>query len=244
VPSEPVSTEGSAPGPEPEPAGAAESKAAGQAAGQAAGEPAAGPAADIVDVRTDQQLHAVGSLARHRVLRVLRDGPATVTQIAERLGIAKGSSHYHVKVLAKAGLVHVVETRKVRGVVEQYYGMVARGISLPDPGPGEPEHLMRHALADVEAAPPSEQKTVWLKHVRLSPAAWEAFDARITVLMDELAAMSDPAEAAADFFVAFYRPLDTRQLTSGPAPSAPNSRSVSPADAADTADTDNRGNQK
>jgi hypothetical protein len=36
-----------------------------------------------VRIETDQQLHAVGSLARHRVLRVLRvlrDGPATVTQ--------------------------------------------------------------------------------------------------------------------------------------------------------------------
>jgi predicted ArsR family transcriptional regulator len=31
---------------------------------------------------------------------MLRDGPATATQIAERLGIAKGSSHYHVRVLA------------------------------------------------------------------------------------------------------------------------------------------------
>jgi DNA-binding transcriptional ArsR family regulator len=47
----------------------------------------------VFRVETDQQLHAVGSLARHRVLRVLRDGPATVTQIADRLGIAKGSSH-------------------------------------------------------------------------------------------------------------------------------------------------------
>jgi DNA-binding transcriptional ArsR family regulator len=186
-------------------------------------EPAPGPATqpDNVDVTTDQQLHAVGSLARHRVLRVLRDGPATVTQIAERLGIAKGSSHYHVKVLAKAGLIHVVETRKVRGVVEQYYGMVAKGITLPAPGPGEPEHLMRHALADVESAPPSEQKTVWLKHARLSPEAWEVFDAKIAALMDELAAMSDPNEAAADFFIAFYRPLDTRPLDTRPAANGP-----------------------
>lgn len=194
-----------------------------------------GPAPrDVVHVQTDQQLHAVGSLARHRVLRVLRDGPATVTQIAERLGIAKGSSHYHVKVLAKAGLVHVVETRKVRGVVEQYYGMVARGISMPDPGPGEPEHLMRHALADVEAAPAGDQKTVWLKHARLSRAAWEIFDEKIRALMDELTEMSDPAEAAADFFVAFYRPLDVR---------SPDGNADNDTDT-DTAEDNNGGDQK
>jgi DNA-binding transcriptional ArsR family regulator len=166
---------------------------------------------DAFRVETDQQLHAVGSLARHRVLRVLRDGPATVTQIAERLGIAKGSSHYHVKVLAKAGLIHVVETRKVRGVVEQYYGMVAKAIALPDPGPGEPEHLMRHALADLESAPANDQKTVRLKHARLSPAAFDAFEERLHALIDELTGLSDPDEGAADLFVAFYRPQDPMQ---------------------------------
>ena len=164
----------------------------------------------VLQIETDQQLHAVGSLARHRVLRVLRDGPATVTQIADRLGIAKGSSNYHVKVLAKAGLIHVVETRKVRGVEERYYAMAATAIALPEPGPGEPEHLMRHALADVESAPANDQKTVRLKHARLSPAAFAAFEARLHALIDELAELSDPDEAAADLFVAFYRPRDTK----------------------------------
>jgi len=164
---------------------------------------------NVFRVETDEQLHAVGSLARHRVLRVLRDGPATVTQIAERLGIAKGSSHYHVRVLAKAGLIDVVETRKVRGVEERYYGMVAPAIVLPDPGAGAPEFLMRHALADLEAAPASDERMVRLSHGRLSPAAFRAFEARLEALVDELTKLSDPAEAAADVFVAFYRPQDT-----------------------------------
>jgi hypothetical protein len=126
-------------------------------------------------------------------------------QIAERLGIAKGSSHYHVRVLAKVGLIHIVETRKVRGVEERYYGMVAPAIALPDAGAGAPEFLMRHALADLESAPASDQKTVMLKHARLSPAA---FEARLHALIDELTELSDPADAAADLFVAFYRPQD------------------------------------
>ena len=163
----------------------------------------------VFRVETDQQLHAVGSLARHHVLRVLRDGPATVTQIADRLGIAKGSSHYHVRVLAKAGLIRLVETRKVRGVEERYYAMAATAIGLPESGPGEPDHLMRHALADLESAPANDQKTVRLKHARLSPAAFGAFEARLHALIDELTELSDPQESAADLFVAFYRPRDT-----------------------------------
>jgi len=150
------------------------------------------------------------------VLRVLRDGPATITQIAERLGIAKGSSHYHVKVLAKAGLIHVVETRKVRGVAERYYGMAATAIALPESGPGEPEHLMRHALADLESAPAYGQKTVRLKHARLSPAVFGAFEARLNALIDELTELSDPDDAAADLFVAFYRPRDSKHNGQAP----------------------------
>jgi DNA-binding transcriptional ArsR family regulator len=166
-------------------------------------------AGEVLRVQTQEQLRALGSLVRHRILRILRDGPATITQIAERLEIAKGSSNHHVKILAKAGIVHVVETRKVRGVVEQYYAMVAPAIQLPEEPTGR-DMLMRHALADLEAAPPDEQRAVRLKHARLSRAKWAEFETRIHALFDELAAISEPDEQAADLFVAFYRPEDLR----------------------------------
>lgn len=166
--------------------------------------------ADSVHIQSDEQLRAVASHTRHRILRVLRDGPATITQIAERLGIAKGSSNHHVKVLAKAGLVAVVETRKVGGVTEQYYAMTGRRIELPEPGAGQPETLMRHALADVEAAPPNAQKFIGLRHARLSPEAWDEFARRIEAIVDDLKEQSDPTQPAADLFVAFYRPKDVR----------------------------------
>lgn len=66
-------------------------------------------------VTTDEQLRAVSNLTRHRIMAVLRFEPATITQIAERVGLAKGSSSYHVRLLERAGLVKVVRTRKVRG---------------------------------------------------------------------------------------------------------------------------------
>lgn len=66
-------------------------------------------------VTTDEQLRAVSNLTRHRIMAVLRFEPATITQIAERVGLAKGSSSYHVRLLERAGLIKVVRTRKVRG---------------------------------------------------------------------------------------------------------------------------------
>jgi DNA-binding transcriptional ArsR family regulator len=165
---------------------------------------------DFIHVQTDEQLHAIGNLVRHRVLRVLRDGPATVTQIADRLGIAKGSSNYHVKVLAKAGFIRVVDTRKVRGVTELYYAMVRKGISLPESGPGQPDILMRHALGDVENAPDGADKEVRLRHLRLSKENFDLAVAKVAALHAELATLHDPAQPAADFFSALYRTRDSR----------------------------------
>lgn len=163
-----------------------------------------------IHLESDEQLRAVASHARHRIIGVLREGPATITQVAARLGIAKGSSSYHVRVLERAGLIRVVETRKVRGVTERYYAMAAKGISLPEPGPGEPEILLRHALADIEAAPAGGQKLVALKHTRLSPEAWDEVAQRLEALFVELGEADDPGQAPATLSIAFFRPQDNR----------------------------------
>ncbi len=185
-------------------------------------EHAAGP--DHIQLESNDQLRAIASHTRHRVLAVLRDGPATITQIAASLHIAKGSSNYHVKVLERAGLIHVAQTRKVGGVTERYYAMVKGGIELPEPKQGEPDLLVRHALADMEAAPAGGQKTVWLKHTRLSPEAWDEFARRAEALLTELGEARDPTQPAATMLLSFFRPIDHL------APSAPSAADVPESD--------------
>ncbi|WP_326837749.1 helix-turn-helix domain-containing protein [Amycolatopsis rhabdoformis] len=164
------------------------------------------PPDESVEVRTTEQLRAVSNLVRHRVLAVLRDGPATITQIATRLDLAKGSSSYHVRVLERAGLIHVVRTNKVRGVIERYYGMVARVIELPDPAPGQRDVLMQHATADLATAPEGTPRLVRMKHLRLSESRFAEFEQRIGALLDEMHEARDDDEAAATIAVAFFRP--------------------------------------
>ena len=53
--------------------------------------PADGPP-ETFHVTTDEQLRAVSNLVRHRIMAVLRFEPATITHIADRVGLAKGSS--------------------------------------------------------------------------------------------------------------------------------------------------------
>jgi predicted transcriptional regulator len=165
---------------------------------------------DVVRIETDQQLHAIGNLVRHRILRVLRDAPSTVTQVADRLDIAKGSSNYHIKVLAKAGLIQVVDSRKVRGVTELYYGLAGKVLELPDNGPEQPNMLMRNALADIESVPAGADKDMRLKHLRLSKKNFDLAVEKVAALHAELTALHDPEQPAADLFTGLYRLPDTR----------------------------------
>ncbi|MEU6981174.1 helix-turn-helix domain-containing protein [Streptomyces sp. NPDC046371] len=162
-------------------------------------------------VTTDEQLRAVSNLTRHRIMGVLRSAPATITQIAEQVGLAKGSSSYHVRLLERAGLVKVVRTRKVRGVTERYYAMAARSIELPAPATGQPDVLMRHALADLEASPVDGERHVGMAHLRLTDAQFTQLGKRLQALAEEYRELSDPSLPAASFVFALFHPATPDQ---------------------------------
>ncbi|MFJ6835539.1 ArsR/SmtB family transcription factor [Streptomyces sp. NPDC091209] len=166
-------------------------------------------------VTTDDQLRAVSNLTRHRIMAVLRFEPATITQIAERLGLAKGSSSYHVRLLERAGLVKVVRTRKVRGVTERYYAMAARSIELPDPGVGQPDVLMRHAVADLEASPVEGERHVGMAHLRLTEEQFTQLGARLETLVEEYRELSDPSLPDASLVFALFHPASRQQTEEG-----------------------------
>ncbi|MFJ2702956.1 ArsR/SmtB family transcription factor [Streptomyces sp. NPDC087428] len=161
---------------------------------------------ETIHVTTDEQLRAVSNLTRHRIMAVLRFEPATITQIAGRVGLAKGSSSYHVRLLERAGLVKVVRTRKVRGVTERYYAMAARAIVLPDPGAGGPDVLMRHAVADLEAAPVDGERYVRMAHLRLTEEQFTELGERMEALADEYRDVSDPSLPDVSLAFALFRP--------------------------------------
>ena len=83
-------------------------------------------AEDVLVVREPDQLRALGDELRSRIVLLLRDRAYSATELAGKLGLPKGTVAHHVKVLEKAGLVHVVRTRQVRAVTEKFYGRVAR----------------------------------------------------------------------------------------------------------------------
>lgn len=83
-------------------------------------------------ISSTEQLHALSNPTRWAIIGRLNDGVASVQELARSMDAAKGTIGHHVRVLERAGMVRVAETRKVRGVVEKRYARVGKRFRLPD----------------------------------------------------------------------------------------------------------------
>lgn len=68
---------------------------------------------DVLDVERPEQLKALGHPLRLKVLQALgdTDEPLTNRELAARLGVDPGHLHFHVRMLARAGLIEPVQGR-------------------------------------------------------------------------------------------------------------------------------------
>lgn len=90
--------------------------------------------ADSIDVGAPPRLKALGDPLRMRITELVLERAMSVSELAERLGRAKGTIAYHVDVLVDAGLLTIVRTRRVRAVDERFYGRVALTYAFPRTG--------------------------------------------------------------------------------------------------------------
>jgi DNA-binding transcriptional ArsR family regulator len=81
-------------------------------------------------IRDYETLKVVADPLRAQIMELLIFEPATVRQVAERLGLAPSKLYYHFGLLEKIGLIEVVETRMVANMVEKQYGATAAGIEV------------------------------------------------------------------------------------------------------------------
>jgi DNA-binding transcriptional ArsR family regulator len=167
-------------------------------------------AADTLVISEPAQLRALGDEVRGRVIALLRERAASATELAELLGMPKGTVGHHLKVLERAGLVHVVRTRRVRAVTEKYYGRVARlfMIKSEDERHAELVHgvgaiALRTAAAELAAT--SEVAMHGLLHVRLGPADVRRFNRRLDKLIEDVHSARTVEGEPWGLAAAFYR---------------------------------------
>ncbi|HEY8409129.1 MAG TPA: winged helix-turn-helix domain-containing protein [Gaiellaceae bacterium] len=176
----------------------------------------AGPdydAPDVLVVREPEQLKALGDELRGRIVVMLRERAQSVSELAAKLEMPKGTVAHHVKVLESAGLLKVVRTRRVRALTESYYGRSARLFlyeSADTAGYEDVRNIVAASLrvAAEEILPVDEEDAAacsGVLRVRLRPADAKRFDRRLTKLMDEFRACDDADGTPYGLALALYR---------------------------------------
>ena len=165
---------------------------------------------DTLVVSDATQLRALGDEVRGRIVSLLGERSASVSELAAVLEMPKGTVGHHVKVLEDAGLVRVVHTRQVRAMTEKIYGRVAR-LFLYQSGNGADAQLvqtiaaisLRTAADELEASP--EIETNGLVRARLSPADARRFGRRLEKLIDDFRKADNPDGRQFRLLGAIYR---------------------------------------
>jgi DNA-binding transcriptional ArsR family regulator len=171
--------------------------------------------ADVLVVREPEQLKALADELRGRIVTLLRERARSITELAEKLGLPKGTVGHHVKVLEKAGLVKVVRTRKVRALTEKYYGRTAR-LFLYESADGSQAEDIRDIVAaglriaadeilPLNYADPEAVSCSGVLRVRLDPEDAKRFNRRLDRLMREFRAAEDPHGTPYGLALAMYR---------------------------------------
>ena len=140
------------------------------------------------------QFKALAGDVRGRIVGLLRERAMSTQELSRELGLAKGTVGHHVKVLERAGLIHVVHRRQVRAVTEKFYGRVARlflyHIEDPEDARTAGVSVLRDAAYQLERAP--ETGPWGMVFSRLTPADRRRFGKRLARLLDDFGDADSP----------------------------------------------------
>jgi DNA-binding transcriptional ArsR family regulator len=157
---------------------------------------------------TRDQMRAMAHPLRLRLFELLRDAPSTATRLAEELGESSGATSYHLRILARAGLV---EDDRTRGNArDRWWRRTGGNVYLPtdadDPEGRALEAEARHvhlrrdeeALAQfIRALPtlPTEwRRAAFTGSFNVYLTAEEAFELGLAMLAKFHSLRRDPAE--------------------------------------------------
>ena len=166
------------------------------------------------------QVKAIGHPLRTTILSLLHERAATVTELAVAVERPKSTVAHHVKVLAEAGLVQVVRTRRVRAIEERFYGRTARMFYVaaertPDGG-DLPRDFNDFEVAARESTAAYEDGKLWgfIRHARISEPQVSEFWERMAELVAEFDQLPRSGETVYGFAVGVY-PTDHPILPGG-----------------------------
>jgi len=176
--------------------------------------------AERIALTLPSQVKALSHPLRTKVLGLLHERAATVTELAVAVERPKSTVAHHVKVLAEAGLVKVVRTRRVRAIEERFYGRTARmfyvGVERGPDGEEMPRDFNDFEVAASESAAAFEDGKLWgfIRHARISETQASAFWERMAELVTEFDRLPRSGNTMYGFAVGVY-PTDQPMLPDG-----------------------------
>jgi DNA-binding transcriptional ArsR family regulator len=135
-----------------------------------------------------QQLRALSHPLRVRILSLLTGAAMSTAELARELGMHHAAVSFHVRQLATAGYLELVETRSVRGGQERCYrARFAGGTEWSQEDP----RLVIRAVAEEVTRRAAEQPTqAWRlfgdAELWIDPAVWDELVARMVTAMKDL----------------------------------------------------------
>ncbi|MDO3682822.1 transcriptional regulator [Micromonospora sp. C28ISP2-4] len=156
---------------------------------------------DDLEIHSPAHFKALAHPFRHRLLFALGAGPATISQLAARLGAAKGTVAHHLGVLTEAGMVRPAHSRQVRGGTERYHERTFRRLGGIDTD-GAATAALLGAFAEELAGDPDP--FMHLRHLRLTPAQAQRLRSTLDELVGE-AEEAPPGQARYGVLVSLYR---------------------------------------
>jgi DNA-binding transcriptional ArsR family regulator len=169
---------------------------------------------DTVELTTAEQVRAISDPLRTTILGLLHERAATVTELAGAVKRPKSTVAHHVNVLAGAGLLRVVRTRRVRAIDERYYGRTARmffvglgrqvnGVELP-PDFNDFEVAAKESVAAYEVG----QMRSFIRHARIPEERAADFWDRVEQVIHEFDRLPRSGDTVYGFTVGLYPMLD------------------------------------
>jgi DNA-binding transcriptional ArsR family regulator len=169
---------------------------------------------DRIELTTPEQVRAISDPLRTTILGLLHERAATVTELASAVKRPKSTVAHHVGVLARAGLLRVVRTRRVRAIDERYYGRTARmfyiGLGKHADGVALPLDFNDFEVAAQESAGAYEngQLRAFIRHARIPEERAARFWQRIDQAIHEFDRLPRSGETVYGFAVGLYPMLD------------------------------------
>jgi DNA-binding transcriptional ArsR family regulator len=166
--------------------------------------------ADRIVLTGPSQVKAISHPLRTTILGLLHERAATVTELALAVERPKSTIAHHVKVLAEAGLVQVVRTRRVRAIEERFYGRTARmfyvGVERSPDGDDLPRDFNDFEVAARESGAAYRDGKLWgfIRHSRISEAQASEFWEQMAELVAEFDQLPRSGETVYGFAVGVY----------------------------------------